>query len=107
MLSVNQGAFVVGTDGGTVYRCVLSHNKQMEADFTKAIADNQKPKLRSPIRSEFASHSGAFDAPSSTIFVPYLGCRKTCWVPYLGYRKTYLYRIWGTIFGVPLGYQVP
>lgn len=59
MLSVNQGAFVVGTDGGTVYRCMFHHSTQMEAEFIRTVSENGKPNLRSPIKAEFSGHSGA------------------------------------------------
>mmetsp|Transcript_4572 Transcript_4572/g.8598 ORF Transcript_4572/g.8598 Transcript_4572/m.8598 type:complete len:549 (-) Transcript_4572:279-1925(-) len=58
MLSVNQGAFVVGTDGGTVYRCMFHHSTQMEAEFIRTVSENGKPNLRSPIKAEFSGHSG-------------------------------------------------
>mmetsp|Transcript_3035 Transcript_3035/g.3379 ORF Transcript_3035/g.3379 Transcript_3035/m.3379 type:complete len:551 (-) Transcript_3035:210-1862(-) len=58
LLSTNQGTFVVGTDGGTVYRCLMHHNSQMEAEFTKAVSSNGKVKFRSPIRAEYEAHAG-------------------------------------------------
>ena len=53
---------MVGTDGGTVYRCMFLHSSQMEAEFTRALAGGdggaRKPTLRSPVKAEFAPHAG-------------------------------------------------
>mmetsp|Transcript_27534 Transcript_27534/g.38011 ORF Transcript_27534/g.38011 Transcript_27534/m.38011 type:complete len:548 (+) Transcript_27534:45-1688(+) len=53
-----QGTFVVGTDGGTLYRCMFQHTPQMEQDFAKQVADHEKVPFRSPIKAEFTPSSG-------------------------------------------------
>jgi len=58
----------VGTDGGTVYRCMFSHNAQMETEFTKVAGEGKVPKLRSPVRSEFGGHSGPVHAVDCSPF---------------------------------------
>jgi WD40 repeat protein len=66
----SQGSFVVGTDGGTVYRCMFLHSSQMEAEFTRALAepDGRKPTLRSPVKAEFRAHAGPVHAVDCSPF---------------------------------------
>eukprot|EP00899_Mesostigma_viride_P008749 jgi/Mesvir1/17876/Mv12952-RA.1 len=67
--SVNRddyGTFVVGTEGGTLYKCFMHHNELMVAEFAQAhTADKDKdakPKrafqYRSPIKTEYVAHAG-------------------------------------------------
>lgn len=61
---------MVGTDGGTVYRCMFLHSTQMEAEFTRALADadGRKPTLRSPVKAEFTPHAGPVHAVDCSPF---------------------------------------
>jgi len=65
-----RGSFVIGTDGGPIFKCLLQHNASMQEEFQKAhlpqaqsaggtvVAASGGPKLRSPIKSEYRSHAG-------------------------------------------------
>jgi ribulose-5-phosphate 4-epimerase/fuculose-1-phosphate aldolase len=61
LMSANHGTFVVGTDGGTVYRCMFQHNAATETEFSKHCADKSTVKFRTPIKGEYTAHAGDFN----------------------------------------------
>lgn len=52
-----EGAFVVGTEAGAVFRCLLGYNAQKSAAFVAA-ADTGGATWRSPVRQAYEMHAG-------------------------------------------------
>jgi len=54
----DRGTFVVGTEGGSVYKCFMHHNEHMANEFVEDIASGEGLKLRTPIKSTYEGHAG-------------------------------------------------
>mmetsp|Transcript_10525 Transcript_10525/g.29956 ORF Transcript_10525/g.29956 Transcript_10525/m.29956 type:complete len:534 (+) Transcript_10525:187-1788(+) len=50
--------FMAGTEGGSVFKCMLDHNEAMTNDFASNVAEGNVPKLRSPVKADYAAHTG-------------------------------------------------
>lgn len=51
----DRGAYIVGTDGGPVFKCLLHHNSHSMDEFAKA---GGSARLVSPIKTEYQAHAG-------------------------------------------------
>jgi len=56
------GAFLVGSDTGSVFRCFLDYNERALEQFAEAAGGPKPPKLNSPIKAEHLGHDGPVHA---------------------------------------------
>jgi WD40 repeat protein len=55
------GSFLVGSDGGPVFRCLTRHTRGMTTEFHAKCTDNESdtPAMYSPIKQEYDGHAGS------------------------------------------------
>ena len=49
---------MAGTEGGSLFKCLMDHNEAMCNDFNSHVAENNVPKLRTPIKADYSGHTG-------------------------------------------------
>ncbi len=54
----DSNTFVAGTEGGSLFKCLMDHNEAMCNDFNSHLAENNVPKLRSPVKADYTGHTG-------------------------------------------------
>jgi hypothetical protein len=60
MFGAGSSTFVVGTEGGRIFRCYFDVNDLAAKDFQKALAAGEKLELRCPIKEAgYLPHAGA------------------------------------------------
>ena len=69
--------FLVGTEGGAVFRCRMQHTQAMEEDFRRqALAEDayerERAEMRTPIQASHEAHEGPVHACAFSSFAPQL-----------------------------------